>query len=242
MGFLRRHRLLSGIVVLILLTWLVPYATDYLDDPPGPQNACSKDRAERPRRICRPAHVGKVLKIRLTDAGEFVDRCEMSDVLYELNWDTPGEVRPKPCLPEAPHLPKFLVLYIHGWKHSASDDDRDVKKFTGLIRRLADANQGKKQVLGVYVGWNAKSKVPLFNWFPLDTLTFWSKQRIADRIAQSAITTKIISSIGSVMSEGDSAANQFITIGHSFGARMLFSATNQSLIYDTEKGAIAESW
>jgi hypothetical protein len=103
------------------------------------------------------------------------------------------------------------------------------------MSQLARANAGKKQVLGVYVGWNAMSKVPPFNWFPFDNLTFWSKETIADRIAQSAVTTKIISSIGSVMSAGDSAANQFIVIGHSFGARMVFSATNQSLIYDTEK-------
>jgi hypothetical protein len=57
-------------------------------------------------------------------------------------------------------------------------------------------------VLGVYVDWNANSKVLPFDRFPFDNLTFWSKQRVADRIAQSGVTTKIISSISSVMSEG----------------------------------------
>ena len=239
MGFFRRHRFLSGVVVLILLTCLVPYATAYLDDPADRlQNRCGKEgRPDDPRRIDRPGHLGKVLKIRFTDDGEFVDRCELTDVLYELNWDSPehpGEFRPR-RKPEAKALPKFVVLYVHGWKHNASERDSDVVNFTGLIGQLARANAGKKQVLGVYVGWNAMSKVPPFNWFPFDNLTFWSKQTIADRIAQSAVTTKIVSSIGSAMSAGDSAANQFIVIGHSFGARMLFSATNQSLIYDTAK-------
>jgi hypothetical protein len=238
MGFLRRHKFLAVVVGLVLFAWLVPYATAKLDDPADKlQNRCGKQgRPDDPLGTDRPGYLGKVRKIRLTDDGEFVDRCELTDVLYELNWDSPvhpGEFRPR-RKPDAKPLPKFVVLYIHGWKHSALEDDGDVVSFTGLIDQLARANADKRQVLGVYVGWNAASKVPPLNWFPFDNLTFWSKQTIADRIAQSAVTTKIISSIGSVMSAGDSAANQFIVIGHSFGARMLFSATNQSLIYDTE--------
>jgi hypothetical protein len=128
------------------------------------------------------------------------------------------------------------VLYIHGWKHTASDNDGDFKHFTTLIsQQLTSANEGKKQVLGVYVGWNAKSKVPPFNWPPFDNLTFWSKETIADRIAQSATITKIIGSISSALSQfDDPAANQLVAIGHSFGARMLFSATAQSLISNTK--------
>jgi hypothetical protein len=236
MGFLRRHKFISGFVAIALLYWIAPYATTAFDDPADKQqNKCSKDG---PLLTERPGYFGKVLKIRLTNDGKFVDRCELTDVLYELNWDMPlhpNEFRPNPK-PDAKPLPKFVVLYIHGWKHSASEDDGDVQSFTSLIDRLASSNPDQKQVLGVYIGWNAASKLPPFNWSPFDNLTFWSKQAIADGIAQSAVTTKIISSIGSVMSRGDNAeANQFIAIGHSFGARLLFSATNQPLIYDTAK-------
>jgi hypothetical protein len=233
-------KLWVGVLFLALLFLGAPYATATLDDPADPlQNRCGKegDPAD-PRLIDRPGHLGQVLKVRLTDDGEFVDRCELTDVLYELNWDRPlhpHEFRPR-RKPEATPLPKFVVLYIHGWKHSASDEDGDFQEFTSLISKLAQANIDIKQVLGVYIGWNAASKIPPFDRFPLNNLTFWSKETIADRIAQSAVTTKIISSIGTVMSAGpSSAANQFVAIGHSFGARLLFSATNQALIYDTEK-------
>ena len=234
---LRRHWLLSAVVVLILLGYVVPYATDYLDDPADShQNECKKEgHSDHPQQTSRPAHPGGILKIRLTDDGAFVDRCELTDILYELNWNTPGADRAPPK-PGARSLPKFVVLYIHGWKHHG--EDHAYKNFKKLIHGLADdpANADKKQMLGVYVDWNATSKVPPFNWFPFDNLTFWSKQAIADRIAQSGVTTKIISSINSVMSEGENpAANQFITIGHSFGAGMLFAATNKSLIYELDK-------
>jgi len=207
----------------------------FRDDPPdSAQNRCDSDD---PLHVSRPGYLGKVLKIRLTDDGQFVDRCELTNVLFELNWDSPalpGEPRPERVSGVRP-LPKFVVLYIHGWKHDASDDDSDVTHFAELIEQLAHANTGKKQVLGVYIGWNGASKIFPLNSFPFNNLTFWSKETGADRIAQSAVTTKIVSAIGSVMSAGDSAANQFITTGHSFGARLLFSATNQSFIYDTQR-------
>jgi hypothetical protein len=248
MTFFRDHKCLSFVVsfvvVLTLLTWLVPYATAYLYDPADEnQHQCvAKGQRTDPMNIPRPGYVGKVLKIRLTDDGEFVDRCELSDVLFELNWDwnnpefARSQPRP-PVIPGAPkYLPKFVVLYIHGWKHTASNDDKDFGHFSELISELAQNNKNKKQVLGVYVGWNASSKVPPFNWPPFNNLTFWSKETIADRIAQSTVITRILSSINSIMSElKHPAANQFVVVGHSFGARMLFSATAQSLIYDTEK-------
>jgi hypothetical protein len=217
MKFFRGHKCLSFVVVLTLLTWLVPSAIAYLDDPPDQhQNGCDpQGRRAAPRTIARPGYAGQVLKIRLTDDGEFIDRCELTDVLDELNWDWDnpaylGSQRP-PIKPGAKSLPKFVVLYIHGWNHTASDKDGDFKSFSELISQLTEVNKGEKQVLGVYIGWNATSKVPLFNWFPLKYLTFWSKETIADRIAQSAVITRILSSINSILSElKDPAANQFV--------------------------------
>jgi hypothetical protein len=78
--------MLGAIVVLAFLTLLFPYATAALDDPPdASQNKCSKQgHPDDPLAIDRPAYAGQVRKIRLTDSGEFVDRCELTDVLYDL--------------------------------------------------------------------------------------------------------------------------------------------------------------
>src|SRR5262249_30400361 len=88
------------------------------------------------------------------------------------------------------------------------------------------AKDTKRYVVGIYVGWNAEA--PLWGW--LENITFWVKKNNADRIAQSASVTQIYSAIGSVVRSDPEQKDQFIAIGHSFGARMLFSATAQPLV------------
>jgi hypothetical protein len=122
-------------------------------------------------------------------------------------------------------------LYIHGWKHDASPDDSDLKNFTQLIGDLRKRHKDQKYVVGIYLGWNASAGLPGL----LENVSFWVKKSNADRIAQSAVVTKIVSAIGSVTRGAPDQLDQFIAIGHSFGARILFSATAQSLVYETER-------
>jgi hypothetical protein len=118
----------------------------------------------------------------------------------------------------------LTVLYVHGWKHGASPDDGDRKAFTELINDL-QRHYEKKQVLGVYVSWNASNDLGI-----LDNLSFWSKKTVADRISQSGVVTRIVASIGALQRADQDKLDQFIAIGHSFGARILFSATSHPLI------------
>lgn len=233
-----RYRFLAGVLVFALCFWLIPNLVQRLDDPPDKlQNRCPSGRKDDPKLLPHPLAAGGVLKIRLTDAGEFVNRCEFTNVMDELVWDQPhkGEIF-HPCIKiDAVSSPKLVVLYVHGWKHGSDDDDPDYRRFQKLVSSLQSENQDKKQVLGVYIGWNARSKVFPFSLFPLDNLTFWSKKTIADRIAHSGVVTKIVSAIGAVRRTTGQGSDQFIVLGHSFGARLLFSAVGQSLLYETER-------
>jgi hypothetical protein len=64
----------------------------------------------------------------------------------------------------------------------------------------------------------------------LENVTFWVKKNNGDRIAQSSTVTLIFSAIGSIVNSEPQRKDQFIAIGHSFGARVLFSATAQPLV------------
>jgi pimeloyl-ACP methyl ester carboxylesterase len=223
---MRRHVLIGAILLIGLGYCFLPQAIDRL----GPQadetrqNACTPTGID-PRSTPRP-NPGAVKIISLTDQGLFVDRFQLTDGLYELNWDWAHGPRVKP---NADNLPRLTLLYVHGWKHDASPVDSDLVHFTELIQTLQKKFERQKQVLGIYVSWNALSGFGF-----LDNLTFWSKKFIADRIAQSAVVTKIIAAVGALRKIDDQRIDQFIVMGHSFGARIVFSATSQSMIADTQ--------
>jgi hypothetical protein len=174
---------------------------------------------------------GLVRVIRLTDDGEFANHCELTDTTYAIR-NHKG--------------PELIVWYVHGWKHNADKDDSDVRHFKQLITEL-DKQQSKlgegnrRKVVGVYVGWDGA-----VGPCPLRHLTFWNRKRAADRISQSSILTKIIAATKWARKQGlpgteskewkeITARDVTVMIGHSFGARILYTATSQVLIDEVQR-------
>jgi hypothetical protein len=161
-----------------------------------------------------------IFTIRLTDDGLFVKRCELTDALQEIR--APG--------------PEFIVLYIHGWKHNADPNDPDRIHFQQLLNKLNDREglNPKRRIVGIYLAWNGNSvNTPVIN-----NLTFWGRKKTADLIAQSAAVTKIVGAIEGIKKKRLLAVGRSedvsMYIGHSFGARMLYSAVSQVMIHDVE--------
>ena len=199
------------------------------------EERCIVGSAGDPRSIPRPD--GNIKIIRLTDQGTYVDRCELTDALYELHWDR-TQIDPQdpvsPRKPGAVSLPKLVVVFVHGWLNDARKTDGDYVEFQSLIERLRKENDGtkgdKKQVTGVYLSWSARSDIPIYQY-----LTFWNRMQAADRISQSAIVTSAIGAINDALDQSPFSNNQLVLIGHSFGARILQAATAQSLLYGVQQ-------
>lgn len=234
---LRRSWPFAIIAVALILYIFAPSISDALNTPEDKgQERCNELESMRvggrpdPAFTLRPSNELKV--IRLTNTGALVDRCEYTDALDDLLFDSPEQAgfNPARVRPGAKGLPKLVLLYIHGWRHDGTLEDPDRRAFERLVSRLREKQAGQKNVVGIYIAWNGSFPIPL-----VDLLTFWSKATIADRIAQSGSVTKIVSAVGAIAKKFGGPKNQFIAIGHSFGARILFTATNQSIIYETER-------
>jgi len=214
-------------LAIALLTIVAAFAVRYWVFPvlwPGTapdenQEYCSDNRRELTKKEQSPS--GTVRVIRLTDDGEFANRCELTDVIYAIR---------------NVERPEIVVWYIHGWKHNADEPDPDLKSFTKLIKELNEQQlqlkeQDRRHVVGVYVGWDgAVGPVPLQN------LTFWNRKRTADTISQSSVLTKIFAAtkyareqrrVELTARDPTIARDLTIMIGHSFGARILHNATSQ---------------
>ena len=116
----------------------------------------------------------------MTDDGEFVNRCEFTDAVYEVR--------------NSKNESELIVWYVHGWKHNAKASDSDLKYFKELIGELTKREAepeaiSRRRVVGIYVAWDAAIGPSML---VLRDLTFWNRKRAADRISQSAVLIKIM--------------------------------------------------
>jgi hypothetical protein len=185
---------------------------------------CLPNSPNDPDKKTYPSPEPAIKILRLTDSGELVDRCEWTDALYELS---------------RVEKPKRVFVYVHGWHHNAAPDDSDLKHFTQLVEKTVESekkNGDKRHIVGIYVGWDAATPVPV-----LEYLTFWDRKLTADRISQSAIFAKFIGAQRSILNkqaqarqEAGTTRDQLIVIGHSLGARVVYSALAQAMIMDLQ--------
>ena len=143
----------------------------------------------------------------------------------------------------------FVVLFIHGWHHSAREDDdnlRDSKKTlkalyallaTDKRAQLRQALTGNPdfKLIGIYVGWRGQS-LPM----PLDYLTAWGRKAAAERVGEGDVS-EFIQRLQGLYSrtntfDPDAPEDQvckpftgLVTIGHSFGAQVLWKAMSRNL-------------
>nr|WP_198984776.1 hypothetical protein [Herbaspirillum sp. ASV7] len=55
----------------------------------------------------------------------------------------------------------FVVFYVHGWHHNASDNDDNFKKFDLMLARVRDQldrnGRNRTALVGIYAGWQGES-------------------------------------------------------------------------------------
>lgn len=140
----------------------------------------------------------------------------------------------------------FVLLFIHGWYHSAECCDGNVEALKETLDRLhaelmqpeyresrgeaakSAGPQRQFKLIGIYVGWRGRSLPAFLNYF-----TFWGRKSAAERIGETDIR-EFIARLNDVYVAHTANENRetflgLISIGHSFGAQVLLRATAATL-------------
>jgi hypothetical protein len=143
----------------------------------------------------------------------------------------------------------IVILVVHGWHHDAAPDDEYAVGFAKTLQdirtKLDDNVDGKpgfyrrsRQILtgsgdvnvfGIYVGWRGMS-LPM----PLDYLTFWDRKNAAERVGDGDLREFLLrlNSIYRTSYQDRKPSSPYVgmaSVGHSFGAQVLFKAVSSTL-------------
>jgi pimeloyl-ACP methyl ester carboxylesterase len=129
----------------------------------------------------------------------------------------------------------IVVVFVHGWKHSARSDDDNLLKFQRVLQDAADLEAkrhgpgGPRPVLGIFVAWRGLTFYDRFD--VIDNLTFWGRQQAARRVSVGSVRELFgrLRSYRNARGDADGAPLLAI-VGHSFGGMIVYSALAQSLI------------
>ncbi len=159
--------------------------------------------------------------IEFDDQGQLWDRQQMSAVLDRIATE-PREL--------------LMIVFVHGWKHSAAPGDDNIKTFRAAMAKLsaADAQVAARngteprQIVGVYLGWRGGSvSVPVAK-----ELTFWERKSTAQKVGHGSVT-EVLSQLELIKETKNSLAGKqdtrLVVVGHSFGGAVVFAAVGQLL-------------
>lgn len=118
-----------------------------------------------------------------------------------------------------------VVVFVHGWRHNASEQDSNLINFRAALEKLATSHTNPvrdRRLVGLYVGWRGVSiDIPV-----LSLATFWDRKAVAETVGTGAITRLLLA-----LEQIDSTApdNVLVVIGHSFGGAIVVSALSEVL-------------
>lgn len=164
--------------------------------------------------------------IEFDDQGQLHQRSQMKAVTDHLNT-------------QIAHNDILIVVFAHGWKHSAAPGDDNIATLRKSLRRLSalesaisgdNPDVSARQVHGIYLGWRGTSvTLPL-----IKELSFWDRKSTAHKVGFGGVTEVLarleqVKETRDVMLEGDSRT-RLAVVGHSFGGAVIFSALSQLLM------------
>ena len=157
---------------------------------------------------------------------------------------------------EARYQDLSIVIFVHGWKHNDAPTDTNVVAFRRLLQQIADMELQRapsywpaRKVVGIYIGWRGLS----VNAGELtEDLTFWTRMATAHRVAEGSVREVLARAKAlrdavddtSWPGHQDHRSTRMVTIGHSFGGLIVFTALSQYFIdraVQTEMAPFAQS-
>ncbi|WP_297891637.1 thioesterase [Shewanella sp.] len=127
-----------------------------------------------------------------------------------------------------------LLIFVHGWHHSAEPKDENFIAFEQFYQQMA-ASDAQRNLLGLYIGWRGDKYDPFWldgsddakSWIePLDFPTILQRKRIAKRIGQLGLS-QLLDKLDTLVAQHKLL--RYTVIGHSLGGAVVLHASKDRI-------------
>jgi len=212
------------VILLASCTRMEQYRTDY-----------DKCTSTQPEEDCRDSSFQEYLNkdkrsedcylgfVEFDDQGQLWDREQLRSLFKQLYLESKDD-------------DLLLVVFVHGWKHSAKAGDENIRNFRNSLKRLSAmesaiavaSSTDARKIAGIYLGWRGgSSTVPV-----LKELTFWDRKNIAHKVGYGDVTEVLsrLEQLQKTKNEGTGSNRTYlVVVGHSFGGAVVYSALSEIL-------------
>lgn len=117
-----------------------------------------------------------------------------------------------------------MVVFIHGWKHNADQNDENVVSFNKALANLsASGVLSERKLVGIYVGWRGLSLHGLGS----ENATYWDRKAVAEEVGRGGVT-ELLAQLEQI--DRSQETNYLAIVGHSFGGAITLSALHDQLL------------
>jgi hypothetical protein len=181
--------------------------------------------------------------IELSDDGHIKDIEQKKEVFAKLEAVARGSKTLTHATKDSPGA--VVVVFVHGWHHRAKVCDENLSCFRRVLQGLSLASATRANgapVFGIYVGWRGESARKLTN------LTFFNRKKTAHQVGERG-GAQLLLQLNELQHDLDDELTEahataagrrparvtMITVGHSFGGALVYSAM-ESLLVKESKG------
>lgn len=127
-----------------------------------------------------------------------------------------------------------LLIFVHGWHHSANPTDENFVAFEQFYQQMA-ASDSQRNLLGLYIGWRGDKLDPFWldgsedatSWIePLDFPTILQRKAVAKRIGQTGLS-QLLDKLDGLVAEHQLL--RYTVIGHSLGGLVVLHASKDRI-------------
>lgn len=138
----------------------------------------------------------------------------------------------------------IIITFVHGWKHNGTPCDDNLSCLRQILSNVESKERNKqsralrankiytpRKVIGIYIGWRGLAQCSE----PGKELSFWGRKQVAHSVGASQareILQNIRDAHEHLLESEASAGSRLITVGHSFGAAVVYSAVESDILQE----------